>query len=1182
MKSVDVTVNVAESYVHLHNHSDFSLLDGMSKIPEMVKKVKELGMKACALTDHGVGGGLVLFYNECKKHGIKPILGCEFYEAPVSRFQQTPGEKYFHLILLVKNEIGYRNLCKLITRANVEGFYYKPRIDFELLSEFHEGLICTSACIAGRISRLILSGNVEEAEKWMLKYRDLFGDDYYLEIQNHGLANEQIAYSEIIRIAKKYGIKLVCTNDTHYVNSEDAEAHEWLLCIQEKKKITDEDRMVYTGDYSIKSAEQMRALFPALPDAFDNTLEIADKCNFDFKFGEYRMPVVKIPENYKGDAFAYLSDLSWAGFEKRFPQGHPEREKAAENLRNELDVIKKMGFPTYFLDVWAMIKWAHDHGILTGPGRGSAAGSTMCYCLNITDIDPVKYNLLFERFLNPERVSMPDIDTDFDYAFKDEMVRYEAEKNGYDHFSKIQTFAAMLAKGIVRDCASVAGYPPAIGAKIAGMIPKEPKVTLKDAWEGNQDLRNYINSDRNLQHLWDICLKLEGTKKSAGEHACGVIATPVKCEELYPCSKNKEGYLVCQYDMVEAEHLGNLKKDMLMLRNLTIINTAHALGKKRYGIDIPLWTDEILNDRDALALIARGDTYGLFQIESGGMQNFMRKLVPTCFEDIIAGVALYRPGPMDFIGAYIEGKHNPSSIKYLTPALKPILEPTYGVIVYQEQVMSICRELGGFTLGRADVVRRAMGKKHMDTMMEEKDKFIHGYHQDGYNIPGCIANGIPEETANTIYNQMIDFAKYAFNKSHAACYAAVAMQTAYLKAHYPMEFEAGLLTSVALNKLPVYIDDCKKFGVHILPPDINSSMQNFVPNEEGTALYYGLASLKNVGKGVIEGILKEREQNGKFKSYTDLVKRCYRFGSSVLESIIKAGGADFTGLTRSTMLFNLKRLISAYKAENKTAIKGQITLFDLFEKDSEDYRTLSQEQIFEMPEYPKLELLEMERDITGSYISGHPLDEYRHLFQKYNIVGNSVFLKNEESDISDMDEDGNKPLYSVKNKDIVTIAGVIKELTVVYTKKDGRPMAIVTVDDGVVPVKTVVFPDAYENFGRDLREHEAFAFRGNVKIEDENISLICSFAFSLKDIPKDIWIRIPSAQVYWDRLPEITGLCSKAGKGYGSVIVYVHESNWKPFYMNDTVNRINALSLMEEAKTKFGSENVALTDFTLF
>lgn len=673
-------------FTHLHSHTDYSLLDGLTKVKDYVRKVKELGMTACAITDHGTAAGLVDFYDECKAQGIKPILGCEVYEAPQSRFdrkQSEEGDAYHHLVLLVKNEQGYKNLCKLVTRSNTEGFYYKPRIDLDLLEECHEGLICLSACVSGRVPKALIRGQHERVPQLIEKYHKIFGDDYYLEIQNHGLKDEKTVAALLPMYAKKFGIKVIATNDCHYVNTDDAEAHEWLLCLQTGKKLTDPTHMRYEGDYSVKSEEEMLKLFPDCPEAIYNTQEIVDKCNFDFTYGEYRMPEVVIPEEFGDDYYGYMESEAWKGYEKRYPVGHAKREEAKPRLEYELGIIKQMGFAEYFLDTRKTILWAHDHGIMTGVGRGSGAGSVMNYCLGITDIEPLKYNLLFERFLNPERISMPDIDVDYEMMHKEEVIASEAESNGKDRFAKIRTFMTMAAKGVLKDCTRVADQPVAVGVKLSKFIT-DPKWSLSDAWEYNPDLQDYVNSDPEIKKIWDIALRIEGTKKSASSHACGHIPTPLPCEELFPCSVDSEtGYLVCEFDMVQAEHLGNLKKDLLMLRNLTIINIAHAAIKERYGIEVPLWQEEILNDKDALQLFCDGDTNGIFQFEGEGMTRFMKQLKPSSFEDIIAGVALYRPGPMDFIPKYIENKHYPKNIQYSTPLLKPILNDTYGIIIYQ-------------------------------------------------------------------------------------------------------------------------------------------------------------------------------------------------------------------------------------------------------------------------------------------------------------------------------------------------------------------------------------------------------------------------------------------------------------------------------------------------------------------
>lgn len=700
-------------FVHLHLHTDYSLQDGLGKVKDYVARAKDLGMTAMAITDHGTAAGLVDFHDACRAAGIKPILGCECYMATGSRFDKSKDadeKNYHHLILLVKNDVGYKNLCILVSRSNTEGFYYKPRIDFELLSEHHDGLICLSACIAGEVPRLIIKGDLDGARETILKYKDLFGEDYYLEIQNHGILEESIVATQLIRFSKELGVKLVCTNDCHYVRSEDAEAHDWLICMQQAKNVGDENRMRYHGDYSLKSEDEMRDLFPGFQDAFDNTVEVANKCDFTFETGHYRMPKVVIPDSYNGDYNKYLEDEAWRGLSERYPGEHPERIEATRRLSYELGIVKQMEFAEYFLDIRKTIMYAKTHDILVGPGRGSGAGSILNYCLRITDIDPLRYDLLFERFLNPERVSMPDIDTDFDYAFKNIIIKSESDSNGKDCFAKIQTFGTMLAKGVLRDCARVAGYPVKVGEELAKMIPDDLGITLDQAYEKNPDIKAYIGEDKGLKKLWEIAKKLEGVKKSAGTHACGHIPTPIPCEQLFPVSVDKEsGYLVCQYNMSDAEHLGNLKKDLLMLRNLTVINVARRLVKENYGVDIPFWTDEIVNDKEALEMISRGDTDGVFQLESDGMKDFMKNLKPDCFEDIIAGVSLYRPGPMDFIPQYIEGKKRPETVTYLVPELEPVLKPTYGVIVYQEQVMLITQRLANFTMGHADVIRKAMG-----------------------------------------------------------------------------------------------------------------------------------------------------------------------------------------------------------------------------------------------------------------------------------------------------------------------------------------------------------------------------------------------------------------------------------------------------------------------------------------
>ena len=1060
------------AFVHLHNHTIYSLLDGMNQLKPMIAKAKADGQTAIAITDHGACYGLPFFYAECKKQGIKPILGCEVYEAPESRFLKEAKKKkseneisekpYHHLVLLVKNEEGYKNLCKLVTKSNTEGFYYKPRIDRELLEQYHEGLVCLSACLAGRIPYDILH-NPEKAEEDILWYKNLFGEDFYLEIQNHGIREEAIVSQELVKYSRKLDVKLVCTNDCHYLDSKDDTAHDWLMCIQTGKTVNDPNRMTYEGDYSVKTEEEMRELFPSLPEAFDNTVEIADKCSFDFEYGKYRMPEVKIPEEFGKDYFGYLEHLAWEGYEKRYPEGHKYRDEARTRLTYELSVIKQMNFAEYFLDTRMTVVWAKDNGILVGVGRGSGAGSVMNYCLNITDIEPLRYGLLFERFLNPERISMPDIDVDYDYAFKDDVVRFEAERNGLDRFCKIQTLGTMKAKSIIKDCAKVAGYEPIVGNTLAKMIsPKAENLT--DAYGLNPDIEAYLNTDRRIRELWKQAVKLEGCKKSAGTHACGHIPTPIPCEELFPCRVDEEsGYLVCEYDMTEAEHLGNLKKDLLMLRNLTIINVAKKAVLDHYGKDVSLWSDDILYDMDALKLFWTGDTLGIFQFESEGMKNFMKQLKPDTFEDIIAGVALYRPGPMDYIPDYVQGKQSPESVKYLTPELEPILKTTYGVIVYQEQVMQICTNLAGFTMGRADVVRKAMGKKKKDIMDAEKPHFIYGDEELG--IKGCVGNGISEEVAIEIWSRMEKFAEYAFNKSHAACYACISMETAYLKKHYPVEFMAGLLTSVMdkPDKFVPYYLGTRDMGIKVLSPNVNTSFAGFTSTKDNT-ITFGLASISGISESAVEAIVKAREERP-FSSFKDFRTRT-GMKKNQLMSLIKAGALDDFG-NRASLLAEAEKSVKKKKQE----MEGQMTLF------------LPEEDLVKLEDLPELDkpvLLKYEKESMGIYLSGHPVAEIKRKKSETPI----------SEIIDEVDEEGvptETPYHEGMN---VSLLAVFSDVTKRYTKKDGKPMASVTIEDETGTIRGVVFPKQYERLKDSLEENIPCTISGNLSEDGESLQLI--------------------------------------------------------------------------------------------
>ena len=1057
-------------FVHLHNHTVYSVLDGLTQIKPMVAKAKADGQQALAITDHGRCAGMVAFYSECKKQGIKPILGCEFYEAKGSRFEKDSKDKspYHHLILLVKNEEGYKNISRLTSRANKEGMYYKPRIDRELLEKHHEGLICLSACLAGRVPQDIISGNVDKAREDILWYKNLFGDDYYLEIQNHGIPEEEEVAYQLLRFSKELGIKLVCTNDVHYLDSEDAEAHDWLMCIQTKKTLEDKDRMIYHGDYSLKSEAEMRKLFPSIQEAFDNTVEVAEKCNYDFKFAEkpadYRMPKVHIPPEYGDDYFGYLKDEAYKGLDKRYPEGHTERQQALKNLEYELGVIRQMNFAEYFLDIRTTIVKAREENILVGPGRGSGAGSTLNYCLGITDIDPIKYDLLFERFLNPERVSMPDIDTDFSYDRKEDLIAGEVERNGSENFCDIQTLTSLHAKSIVRDCARVAGYDPSVGNKLAKMIPAksdnedDKEVSLTVAYRMNPEIEEYLATDPSIRKLWNIAVKLQGCFRSVSVHACGHVSTPVPCEELFPCRvDSKTGRLVCEYDMTEIEHLGNLKKDLLMLKNLTIISVAQKAIKKHYDIDVPLWTEEILYDKPALKeLFGNGELDGVFQFESEGMRKFMKDLKPDCFEDIIAGVSLYRPGPMDYIPDYIEGKQNPDKIKYLCPELEPILNTTYGVIVYQEQVMRICTDLAGFTKGRADKVRKAMGKKKLDVMLEEKENFLNG-NADA-NIPGCKGNSIDLKVAEEIWNRMEKFAEYAFNKSHAACYAAISMQTAYLKAHYPAEFTAGLLTTFAdiQDKFVIYMSWCKQNHIIVHKPDVNESGDIFDSNPDGS-ITYGLSSIKGIGSEAIKSLVTERETNGPYKNIRDFAKRT-DLNKKVIEQLIKAGAFDSFGHTRATLLSYLPELIATEKKAAAKTIEGQMSLFDMIpEQPTVDIK--------EVPEMPKKQILAYEKESLGYYLSGHPVEPYlTHIDDSLNFI----------SDCSG-EEDSPK-----QEGDSVCMIVQVVSLKPLITKK-GDPMATLKIGDMTGEMPAVCFPKKWAELKYCLKEDAIVRIAGRIE-----------------------------------------------------------------------------------------------------
>ena len=916
------------SFAHLHVHTEYSLLDGSNKIKEYVARVKELGMNSAAITDHGVMYGVIDFYREARKQGINPILGCEVYVAPNSRFDRevTGGDdRYYHLVLLAENNEGYENLTKIVSKGFVEGYYYKPRVDKELLRTYHKGIIALSACLAGEVPRYLTKGMYEEAKDRALEYQEIFGKgNYFLELQDHGIPDQQLVNQQLMKLSQETGIELVATNDVHYTYADDAKAHDILLCIQTGKKLADENRMRYEGgQYYVKSEEEMAALFPYARQALENTQKIADRCSVEIEFGVTKLPKYDVPEGYT--SWEYLQKLCYEGLDQRY---RTPSQELKDRLAYELDTIRHMGYVDYFLIVWDFIKYAKDHGIAVGPGRGSAAGSIVSYCLGITTIDPIHYQLLFERFLNPERVSMPDIDVDFCYERRQEVIDYVTRKYGKDCVAQIVTFGTLAARGVIRDVGRVMDLPYAYVDSIAKMIPQELGITIDKALQMNPELRKLYESDETVTHLIDMAKRLEGLPRHCSMHAAGVVICQKPVEEYVPLSRAADGTITTQFIMTTLEELGLLKMDFLGLRTLTVIQNAVQLARKKQP---DLQIDKIdYNDKAVLDYIGTGKTEGIFQLESGGMKNFMKELQPHSLEDVIAGISLYRPGPMDFIPQYIRGKNDRSSITYDCPQLEPILAPTYGCIVYQEQVMQIVRDLAGYTLGRSDLLRRAMSKKKAAVMEKERKTFVYGDEETG--VPGCIKNGIDEQTANKIYDEMIDFAKYAFNKSHAAAYAVVSYQTAWLKYYYPVEYMAALMTSVIDNptKVAEYIYVCRQMGIRILPPDINKGEADF--SVDGGDIRYGLAAIKSIGRPVIRAIVNDRKELGEFRNLEDFITRISSrelMNKRLVENLIKAGALDVLGGTRKQFMSIYIQIVDHMQQEKKNSMVGQMSLFDV-------------------------------------------------------------------------------------------------------------------------------------------------------------------------------------------------------------------------------------------------------------
>ncbi|MBS5604302.1 MAG: DNA polymerase III subunit alpha [Enterocloster asparagiformis] len=1150
------------AFTHLHVHTEYSLLDGSCKIRELVARAKELGMDSLAVTDHGVMYGVIDFYKAAREVGIKPILGCEVYVAPGSRFdrENVNGEdRYYHLVLLAENDQGYQNLMKIVSKGFVDGFYYKPRVDYELLETYHEGIIALSACLAGEVQRYLSRGMYEEAGRAALRYQDTFGKgNFFLELQDHGLDAQKQVNQGLLRLSRELGIDLVATNDVHYTYAEDEKAHDILLCIQTGKKVADENRMRYEGgQYYCKSEEEMRALFPYALEAIENTHKIAQRCNVEIEFGVLKLPKFEVPEGF--DSWTYLNHLCMQGFNRHYPE---DDGTLKERLDYELDVIRTMGYVDYFLIVWDFINYARSKGISVGPGRGSAAGSIVSYSLGITNIDPIRYNLLFERFLNPERVSMPDIDVDFCYERRQEVIDYVVEKYGKDQVVQIVTFGTLAAKGVVRDVGRVLDLPYALCDSIAKMIPNDLGMTLDKALVMNPDLKKAYNEDETVHNLIDMSKRLEGLPRHTSMHAAGVVIGSRSIDEFVPLSRAADGTITTQFTMTTIEELGLLKMDFLGLRTLTVIQNAVNMAQKNHHVTIDL--DNIdYNDKKVLDSIGTGKTEGVFQLESGGMKSFMKELKPGSLEDIIAGISLYRPGPMDFIPKYIKGKNDRSAITYDCPQMEPILGPTYGCIVYQEQVMQIVRDLAGYTMGRSDLVRRAMSKKKASVMEKERKNFVYGNEEEG--VKGCVNNGLEERTANHIYDEMTDFAKYAFNKSHAAAYAVVSYQTAYLKYYYPLEFMAALMSSVMDNvtKFSEYILTCRQImGIPILPPDINEGESGF--SVSGNAIRYGLSAIKSVGKSVVDTIIADREAGGPFRSMEDFVGRMTHkeVNKRTLENFIKSGALDTLPGTRKQKIAVMPVLLESKARERKSVIEGQLSLFDIA---GEEERDNFQITFPEVGEYTKEELLVFEKEILGVYISGHPLEDYKDVWQKTVTATASDFIVDEEAGGARV-TDGAR----------VVIGGLVAGKTV-KTTRTNQLMAFITLEDLMGSVEVIIFPKDYEA-NRELFVEDAKLFiRGRVSIGDDPVGkLVLEQVVPFSKIPRELWIQFADKEQYVSREKELLETL-KTSEGPDRVVIYLGKERAKkmlPASWNVDATGV----LVEELSRKLGEKNIKVVE----
>ncbi|MBS5483337.1 MAG: DNA polymerase III subunit alpha [Eubacterium sp.] len=1158
------------SFTHLHVHTEFSLLDGSSKIKEITKRAKELGMDSLAITDHGVMYGAIDFYRAALANGIKPIIGCEVYVAPGSRFDKEANageDRYYHLILLAENNKGYANLCKIVSKGFVDGFYYKPRVDYEVLREFHEGIICLSACLAGEVQRFLARGDYQAGKEAALRYLDIFGkDNYFLELQDHGIPEQKTVNQQLLRLSDELGVDLVCTNDVHYTYADDVEAHDILLCIQTGKKKSDEDRMRYEGgQYYLKSPEEMADLFKYAPQALENTEKIAKRCNVTFEFGVTKIPSFPVPKGYT--SWTYLKELCENGLHKRYPAFKGEkdencklsREELEDRLNYELNTIKSMGYIEYFLIVWDFIHFAKSSGIAVGPGRGSAAGSIVSYCLEITDIEPMRYNLIFERFLNPERVSMPDIDVDFCIERRQEVIDYVGRKYGKDHVAQIVTFGTLKAKGVIRDVARVLDMPYAQADAIAKMIPNDLHMTLDIALKQSKELRDLYEGDSDVKYLIDMSKRLEGLPRHASMHAAGVVICGKPVDEYVPLSRASDGSITTQYIMTTLEELGLLKMDFLGLRNLTVIQNALRFIKKNRGLDIDLNKIDY-SDKNVLHYIGTGNTEGIFQLESSGMKSFMKELKPESLEDIIAGISLYRPGPMDFIPKYIEGKNNADSVTYDCPQLESILEPTYGCIVYQEQVMQIVRDLAGFSLGRSDLLRRAMSKKKADVMAKERKVFVYG--DESENIKGCVNNGISEAIANKIYDEMTDFAQYAFNKSHAAAYAVVTYQTAYLKYYYTAEFMAAMLSSVMdmTDKVAEYVYSCRSMGIKILPPDINEGESGF--SAKGDSIRYGLTAIKNVGKAVIDNIVAEREARGIYKDLEDFISRTAPLGVNkrAIENFIKAGAFDSFGATRKQMMMVYAQIVDSVNQDKKDTMQGQMSLFDIADEDQKKNYKM---QMPNVGEYDNDQKLEFEKEVIGIYASGHPLSDMEEKWKRVITNMSLDFAVPEEGES-----------YKIKDKSRVTVGGIITTVTRKFTKR-GEQMAFLTLEDLVGTVEIVVFPREFDKYREILMEGRKIFITGEADIQENAPGKVkASEIKEFVQVPSELWIAFKDKEAYIAGEQKLISLLSE-NKGNDRVMIALAKERQRK--MMPAQYRVDAnKNFVEKLKEIYGEDLVKL------